>query len=140
MEWIPQAYPDKDKDLLFPTYDDLRAMAPIVEVQYGNTLLYGLAESRPKEGMRLMLKLKDLKSGKTTQMGSMVFKFRNSDVNNECPKVAWLYLDCLQLLMMFCKHWESLPKDIRSYHAQLKEVFMAEVWPQASLDEFLAEL
>ena len=139
MEWISLAYPDKDKDLLFPTYDDLRAMAPMAEVKYGNTLLYGLAESRPKEGMRLMLKLKDLKSGKTNQMGSMVFQPRE-EVNNQYPKVAWLYLDCLQLLMMFCKHWESLPKDIRSYHAQLKEVFMAEVWPQASFNEFLARL
>ena len=135
MEWVPERWVIVKKDLPFPTYDDLRVMAPIGEVQYGNTLLHSLAESRPKEGVRLMLKRKDSGSGKVTQMGSMVFKPRE-EVDYEYPKLVWLYLDCLQIIMMFCKHWESSPEDIRSYHAQLKEVL-----PEAtSLADFLAEL
>ena len=107
----------------FPNYDNLRVHARLIGVTYGTggtTVLHGLAESRPKEGVRVMLKRTDLKSQKTNQMGSMVFKSRDEE-KQEYPKEAYLYLEALQLLMLVCRWVESKPEEIRDYHAKLKK-------------------
>ena len=67
-----------------------------------------------------MLKRTDMKSEKTNQMGSMVFKSRDEE-KQEYPKEAYLYLEALQLLMLVCRWVESKPEEIRDYHAKLKK-------------------
>ena len=88
--------------------------------------LHGLAECRAHE-VRLMLKQTDLTTGTTKQLGSMGFKSIDEE-GRHYPKAAYLYLDCLQLLMLICNHNEASPYQIRSYHVDLKMAFDAIPW------------
>ena len=82
-----------------PTYEAIRAEAKSATTSYEGGTIQCLAEHRPKEGIRIMMKFKA--PGKSvTQAGSHLFPMEDSC----CPKHAYLYVDMLRLLMMVGKY------------------------------------
>ena len=68
------------------TYDALRVDVKTITAAYDSLSVYCLAEHRPKEGVRLMLKVKS-PNGNISQAGSHVFPLGETGC---CPKHAHL--------------------------------------------------
>ena len=98
------------------TYDALRVDVKTITAAYGGLSIYCLAERRPKEGVRLMLKVKS-PNGKISQAGSHVFPLGETGL---CPKHAHLYLDMLHLLARVCQHQKADIDQVRAWHDEVK--------------------
>ena len=85
------------------TYDALRVDVKTITAAYDSLSIYCLAERRPKEGVRLALKVKS-PNGKISQAGSHVFPFGETGL---CPKHAHLCLGMLHLLARACQHQKA---------------------------------
>ena len=98
------------------TYDALRVDVKTITAAYDSLSIYCLAEHRPKEGVRLMLKVKG-PDGKISQGGSYAFPVPETGL---CPKHAHLYLDMLHLLARACQHQKADLDQVRAWHDEVK--------------------
>ena len=87
---------------------------------YDDLTVQCLAEYRSKEGVRIMMKVKDL-DGKVSQAGSHVFPTRE-DVC--CSRYAYLYMDMLRLLTMICKQEKANLALMQAWHSEMKTYYM----------------
>ena len=110
-EWVPGHL----KRCLEAIYDALKAECKTITAAYDSLSIYGLAEHRPKEGVRRMLKVKGPDS-KVCQAGSHAFPLGETGL---CPKDARLYLDMLYLLAMVCQHQRADVEQARAWHNEL---------------------
>ena len=110
-EWVPVHL----KRCPEATYDALKAECKTITAAYDSLSIYGLAEHRPKEGVRLMLKVKGPNS-KVCQAGSHAFPLGETGL---CPNDARLYLDMLYLLAMVCQHQRADLEQARAWHNEL---------------------
>ena len=110
-EWVPVHL----KRCPEATYDALKAECKTITAAYDSLSIYGLAEHRPKEGARLMLKVKGPNS-KVCQAGSHAFPLGETGL---CPKDARLYLDMLHLLARVCQHQRADLEQARAWHTEL---------------------
>ena len=86
-----------------------------ITAAYDGLSIYCVASYRPKEGVRLMLKVKG-PDGKLSQAGSHAFPFPETGL---CPKHAHLYLDMLHLLARVCQHQRADLEQARAWHNEL---------------------
>ena len=98
------------------TYDALRVDVKTITAAYDSLSIYCLASFRPKEGARLMLKVKS-PDGKVSQAGSHAFPLGETGL---CPKHAHLYLDMLHLLARACQHQKADLDQVRAWHDEVK--------------------
>ena len=98
-----------------PNYEALRVDVKTITAAYDGLSIQGLAEYRPKEGVRLMLKVKS-PDGKLSQAGSHVFPRSETGC---CPKHAHLYLDMLRLLARVCQHQKADLYQVRAWHNEV---------------------
>ena len=98
------------------TYDALRVGVKTITAAYDSLSIYGEASNRPKEGVRLMLKVKG-PDGKIYQVGSYKFPVPETGL---CPKHAHLYLDMLHLLARACQHQKADLDQVRAWHDEVK--------------------
>ena len=98
------------------TYDALRVDVKTITAAYDSLSIYCVASYRPKEGVRLMLKVKG-PDGKLSQGGSYAFPITETGL---CPKHARLYLDCLHLLARVCQHEKADLGQVRAWHNEVK--------------------
>ena len=98
------------------TYDALRVDVKTITAAYDSLSIYCLASYRPKEGVRLMLKVKG-PDGKVSQAGSHAFPLPETGL---CPKHAHLYLDMLHLLARVCQHEKADLGQVRAWHHEVK--------------------
>ena len=98
------------------TYDALREDVKTIFAAYDSLSIYCLASYRPKEGVRLMLKVKG-PDGKISQAGSHAFPLPETGL---CPKHAHLYLDMLHLLARACQHEKADLGQVRAWHDEVK--------------------
>ena len=110
-EWVPVHL----KRCPEATCDALKAECQTITAAYDSLSIYGWAEHRPKEGVRLMLKVKGPNS-KVCQAGSHAFPLGEAGL---CPKDARLYLDMLYLLAMVCQHPRADLEQARAWHNEL---------------------
>ena len=98
------------------TYNALRVDVKTITAAYNGVSVYGEASNRPKEGVRLMLKVKG-PDGKLYQVGSYKFPAPETGL---CPKHAHLYLDMLHLLARVCQHEKADLGQVRAWHNEVK--------------------
>ena len=104
VDWAPERLKAIKAAMRDPTYEALKVEAKSVVTSYDAWCLQGMAEQRPTEGVRIMMKVKG-PSGKVQQAGSKVFPVLKDQC---CSKHAYLYLDMLRLVVMVCKHKNRL--------------------------------
>ena len=98
------------------THDALRVDVKTITAAYDGLSIYCVAERRPKEGVRLMLKVKSPR-GNISQAGLHVFPLGETGL---CPKHAHLYLDMLRLLARACQHQKADIDQVRAWHDEVK--------------------
>ena len=96
VEWAPERLRIIKAAVRDPTYEAIRVEARSVTTSYDDLTIQCLAELRPAEGVRIMMKV-TAPDGKMSQAGSLVFPMRK---NACCSRHAYLYLDMLRLLTM----------------------------------------
>ena len=111
-EWVPV----HEKRCPEATYDALKVEAKTITADYDSLSIYCMAERRPQEGVRLMLKVKSPDS-KICQAGSHVFPVSEKGL---CPKNAHVYLDMLHVLVLVCQHEEADLQQLRAWHEEVK--------------------
>ena len=99
-----------------PSCDALRVDVKTITAAYDGLSIQCVAERRPKEGVRRMLKVKS-PNGKISQAGSHVFPLGETGC---CPKHAHLYLDMLRLLARVCEHQKADLDQVRAWHDEVK--------------------
>ena len=113
-EWVPVHL----KRCPEATYDALKADCKTIAAAYDSLSIYGEASNRPKEGVRLMLKVKG-PDGKLSQVGSYKFPVPETGL---CPKHAHLYLDMLHLLARACQHQKADLDQVWAWHDEVKTI------------------
>ena len=99
-----------------PNYDDLRVDVKTITAAYDSLSIYCVASYRPKEGVRLMLKVKG-PDGNISQAVSHAFPLPETGL---CPKHAHLYLDMLHRLARACQHGKADLDQVRAWHDEVK--------------------
>ena len=79
VDWAPERLKAIKAVMRDPTYEALRVEAKSVATSYDAWCIQGMAEQRPTEGVRIMMKIKG-PSGKLQQAGSKVFPFFEGSV------------------------------------------------------------
>ena len=115
VDWAPERLKAIKAAMRDPTYEALKVEAKSVVTSYDAWCLQGMAEQRPTEGVRIMMKVKG-PSGKLQQAGSKVFPFLKDQC---CSKHAYLYLDMLRLVAMVCKHKKAGFDLMKTWHSQV---------------------